>query len=64
MIAVSREEYEELVEGYMGLCLACEHRQGCVEPDAEHYRCENCHELEVFGAEQLLLLGELEIGDI
>ena len=32
-----------------------------VEPDAENYSCEACGEDEVFGVEQLLIRGELEI---
>jgi hypothetical protein len=34
---------------------------GGVEPDAEEYECENCGEPQVMGAEQALLLGELDV---
>ena len=40
-----------------GFCIACGEESGPVEPDAEKYECEYCGEREVYGAEQLLLLG-------
>lgn len=40
-----------------GLCLACGAERDCVEPDAENYPCEACGEEQVFGAEQIVLLG-------
>jgi hypothetical protein len=40
-----------------GFCLACGAENYGVEPDAEGYECEECGESEVYGAEQLLLLG-------
>lgn len=40
-----------------GICLACgADADGC-EPDAERYECEACGEKQVYGAEQLLMLG-------
>lgn len=39
-----------------GICLACgEEAEGC-EPDARNYRCETCGQLQVFGAEEVLLM--------
>jgi hypothetical protein len=46
----------------LGFCLNCGEQQGGVEPDAEHYRCEACGHMDVFGAEQILLLGQVEGG--
>ena len=43
-------------ERYEGWCLACGSSQSGVEPDAEGYRCESCGRLEVYGAEQILIL--------
>jgi hypothetical protein len=37
----------------IGLCVACGHTQGCVEPDARRYECEACGEKAVYGAEEL-----------
>lgn len=58
---VTQEEYESLSESYQGICLECgEVRDNC-EPDAEKYECESCGELKVYGAEQMLIMGRLEI---
>jgi len=42
---------------YLGFCLACSAEHDQVEPDAERYECECCKALEVYGAEQIVLLG-------
>ncbi len=40
-----------------GFCLACgEQSSGC-EPDARNYECDSCGQKQVFGAEELLLMG-------
>ena len=44
----------------IGFCLACGEEAYGVEPDAIHYECENCGADEVFGAEEILLMGEVE----
>jgi hypothetical protein len=55
---------EEIEEGINGGCLACgEIQYGGVEPDAEKYECEACGEPEVYGLEQLLLIGRLSLSD-
>lgn len=48
----------------LGGCLACGEHQGGCEPDAENYECEGCGEFKVFGLEQLLLMGMLDITDL
>ena len=40
-----------------GICLNCHETQSGCEPDAENYECENCGERDVFGAEQILIIG-------
>jgi hypothetical protein len=41
----------------LGICTACgAERDGC-EPDARNYKCEECGERAVFGAEHLLIGG-------
>ena len=42
---------------FTGFCRACGEEQMGVEPDGENYECDSCGENEVFGAEQLLLMG-------
>jgi hypothetical protein len=34
-----------------------------VEPDAERYHCEACGGMDVYGAEQLLIMGALVVVD-
>lgn len=54
--------YEELQEGYGGICLSCgAFRWDSCEPDAEDYPCEECGENRVYGIEQVLICGEIEI---
>ncbi len=43
-----------------GFCLECGEEAGGCEPDAEHYLCEGCGANEVFGAEQILMMGEVD----
>ena len=40
---------------YMGFCVACGYEQYGVEPDARKYKCEDCGERKVYGAEELLM---------
>lgn len=39
-----------------GFCAACGADAEGVEPDARRYRCDQCGELAVYGAEELLIL--------
>jgi predicted RNA-binding Zn-ribbon protein involved in translation (DUF1610 family) len=41
---------------YAGFCLACGEEASGVEPDARAYKCESCGELQVYGAEECLLM--------
>lgn len=54
---INADEILELLEAddNLGICLSCGAVAEGVEPDAEHYRCEECGERNVFGAEQALL---------
>ena len=42
-----------------GYCLACGEYHDGVEPDACHYQCEACGESEVYGASELVIMGEI-----
>ncbi len=42
----------------LGFCTACGRKAHSVEPDARGYTCEGCGEPKVFGAEELLMIGE------
>ena len=40
-----------------GFCTKCgAYHDGC-EPDARNYKCEECGAMEVFGAEELIIMG-------
>lgn len=48
------ERYQRNLEN-PGFCIHCGAEHGQVEPDACEYLCEECGELGVYGAEELLL---------
>jgi len=54
-------EFGEANEQCEGACLVCGEFQGGCEPDARNYRCESCGALEVYGLEELLLMGRIEL---
>ena len=58
---LTTEEYENLVEESGGFCINCGEEAFGVEPDARKYKCENCCENAVYGIEELLLMGRIEI---
>jgi Zn finger protein HypA/HybF involved in hydrogenase expression len=62
-VSLTKEEYLDHTEAYDGLCLSCHSwTDGGVEPDAEHYTCEDCGAPDaVVGTEQAMLLGKIEI---
>ncbi len=43
-----------------GRCLACGASAGFCEPDAREYECENCGEKQVYGLEELMMMGKIE----
>lgn len=61
MISITEEEYHSLCSDYGGFCLSCKEEAFNVEPDARKYECDNCGEKEVYGIEELLFMGKLEI---
>lgn len=53
----------DILSGTLGACLACGASASGIEPDAEQYECECCGAHEVYGLEQLLIMGKLELLD-
>lgn len=52
---------EELEMESGGACLACgETVESGIEPDACGYECEVCGKYQVYGAEELLIMGHVE----
>lgn len=60
-IEMTQEEFEEGCQAYEGRCLSCGDNQFGCEGDASNYPCESCGEEEVFGLEELLILGKIVI---
>ena len=63
MISISEDDYRRMNEESGGFCLACEEEAYGVEPDAREYKCESCGEMKVYGIDELLLMGEIDIVD-
>ena len=61
MFTMTEEEYCDRSESNEGICLACKEEAYGVEPDACNYKCESCGATEVFGIEELLAMGRIEI---
>lgn len=61
VVRMSQEQYQELRDDYGGICLNCGELAFGVEPDAESYECESCGQANVFGIEQALLMGRIEL---
>lgn len=58
MVKPNVDELMQAIEdGGLGFCLSCGAEASCVEPDARNYKCEECGEYQVFGAEELLMMG-------
>jgi len=47
-----------MMDGTVGFCLACGEAAFSVEPDAQRYHCGECDAHEVYGAEEILMMGE------
>ena len=50
-------QIEEASDLQCGFCLACGAMRECCEPDARKYRCDACQENQVYGAEEIVLMG-------
>ena len=59
---IAEAHYRDLRESYSGICLHCHAiKHGDVEPDAENYKCEDCGKKRMFGIEQLVISGVLQV---
>lgn len=59
--SLSEAHYEELSEEMCGLCTSCGAEQSGCEPDARRYKCEECGEHAVYGVEELLMMGQIDL---
>jgi hypothetical protein len=60
--SMTETDYKQLADDYQGLCMVCGSTKDSCEPDAEHYECGCCEEKAVFGIEQLVIMGKIQIG--
>lgn len=60
---MTQDEYQDATNDYLGFCRACGESQDQCEPDAREYKCEACGELQVYGVEELLMMGQVEIAE-
>jgi len=50
------EVIEEGMENGIGFCIECGAEKECCEPDAREYRCDECGEMTVYGAEEIIMM--------
>lgn len=61
-IVFSASEFEAACDACEGVCLGCgESTSSGVEPDARGYGCEDCGRPTVYGMEEALLMGAIEV---
>jgi Zn finger protein HypA/HybF involved in hydrogenase expression len=61
-LRITEQQYRRLCDEDSGKCLACgDESDGFVEPDARGYKCHNCGEMAVMGAEEMLVQSLIEI---
>jgi len=61
MISMSEEEFLDMSNDFCGICLACQEVMYTIDPDGRKCKCDNCGEKAVYGIEELLLMGEINI---
>lgn len=59
---MTEDEYLEATESNLGYCRCCkDFTNDSVEPDARNYECDVCGRNEVFGTEEALMMGLIEL---
>ena len=53
-------QLQKASENYIGFCRACGSRRPETEPDARRYNCVKCGKDLVYGAEELVLMGQVK----
>jgi len=58
------DEYRDHADSYDGICVSCgEWTSGGCEPDARCYPCDACGARKVYGAEEAMMMGYLNIAE-
>ena len=63
MFEMTEDQFREYQENSIGLCRKCKAERECCEPDARDYPCESCGKNAVYGVEELLIMGLIEISE-
>lgn len=58
---IHKHEFTQAELEEAGACRACQEKVDRIEPDARGLRCASCGANEVYGAEELMLMGEAKI---
>ena len=61
VFSMTEDEYHAAQDEDTGYCLACGATHFGVEPDARDYECEECGALKVHGAEEVMIMGLIEL---
>ena len=63
MIFMSEKEYRQFADEYAGYCTKCKTvtNECGVEPDAEHYECDECGKHKVMGIENAFMYGYIQL---
>lgn len=60
-IEMTTDEFHATHNEDGGFCLACGEPAYGIEPDARRYECESCGERQVYGVDELLVMGWIDI---
>ncbi len=60
MMKIKLEAIERGMRDGTGFCLECGEESENVEPDARNYPCYECGEASVYGAEEIVMMGQVD----
>jgi hypothetical protein len=60
-LVLTPDEYYAMSAASEGLCLACGATTAPVEGDARRYPCSACRRTQLFGIEELLVMGVVQV---
>ena len=60
---LTEDEYRDGCDEDEGRCLSCGSVTNGVEPDAREYTCEECAAPRVYGLEELMMMGRIDLCD-
>lgn len=60
-IKITEGTYQALEDEYMGICRVCLDTACECEPDARNYKCGSCNAKTVYGAQELMMMGAIDL---